>query len=139
MRSLGASAAARGVTNTGDTMKDFINYGQRSGSQEYQGLWDRWAQTYQMNRSNALNTYNTNYGTQYRDPYEFQYRGAMDAYQPQLLGWQTGVQVGQHESDQNRLYDWNNHVFDATMNRNNRLDNFDEWYRRLLLQYQISQ
>lgn len=85
------SAAARGVLNTGGTLQDLINYGQQAGSQEYQNAYGRAANTYDMNRNNAyqnyntnetnrfndyvlgfgnaLTKYNTNYGTQYQTPY----------------------------------------------------------------------
>jgi hypothetical protein len=138
-RALTNSAAARGVMNTGDTLKDFQTYGQQEASQEYGNVWDRAARTYQMDRGNALDTYNTNYGTQYKDPFTFNYNSARDQFAPKLAGWQTDVQVGQHQADQTQLYDWNKYVFDQTQKNTDRSMDFDEWYRRLLLQYQLSQ
>lgn len=139
MRAVGASAAARGVSNTGDTLKDFLNYGQQAASQEYGNVWDRWAQTYGMNRSNALTTYNTNYQTQYSDPFTFASQNARDSYMPKLLGWQTDVQSAQHASDQKSYYDWAKYAFDNSMDLSNRQQTFDEWYKKLLLQWQVSQ
>jgi len=41
------SAAARGTLNSGGTLKDILNYGQKAGSQEYSSIWgrdfDKWA------------------------------------------------------------------------------------------------
>lgn len=61
-KALEASAAARGVLNTGGTLKDVLNYGQQAASQEYAGAYDRALGGYRTNRSNASDIYNTNYG-----------------------------------------------------------------------------
>lgn len=101
------SAAARGVLNTGGTLKDLLNYGQSAGSQEYSNAADRSLNTYQTNFSdalnawlanagNAFNTYNTNYSTQYQNPY----LAAMGQYQQkvgnqgQLFGQQLSTATG---------------------------------------------
>jgi hypothetical protein len=63
------SAAARGVLNTGGTLKDLIDYGQNSASQEYGNAFNRALGGYVTNFGNALTKYNTNYGTQYLNPY----------------------------------------------------------------------
>lgn len=51
-QALQGSAAARGVLNTGGTLKDILNYGQNAASQEYSDAFNR-----------ALGIYNTNYTT----------------------------------------------------------------------------
>lgn len=93
------SAAARGVLNTGGTLKDIEDYGQSAASQEYQNAFNRdlgayttnantQAGIYNMNFNDALNSwlaragnaltaYNTNYQTQYQNPY----LAAMQQYQ----------------------------------------------------------
>lgn len=79
-RALENSAAARGVLNSGGTLRDLINYGQQFASQEYGNVFDRnyqaWNQgnqnklaAYQTNRGNALDTFNLNEGNR-RSAYE---------------------------------------------------------------------
>lgn len=109
-RALEQSAAARGLLNTGGTLKDLLNYGQNLASQEYQNVWDRAFNTYGMNEANrfntyrtnregAVNAYNTNYQTQYVDPYKNAYQGAMDIYAPKLQQWITQGSAGQRQSE----------------------------------------
>ena len=62
------SGAARGVTNTGGTLKDILDYGQNAASQEYGSVDRRMRDTYDMNERNRFNAYAANYGN------------AMDAY-----------------------------------------------------------
>lgn len=45
------SGAARGVTNTGGTLKDILDYGQQAASQEYGNVYNRMAGTYGMNEA----------------------------------------------------------------------------------------
>lgn len=63
------SAAARGLLNTGGTLKDVLRYGQSFASNEYGNVYNRKA-----------NEYQTNYGTQVLDPYQNAYKNAMDSY-----------------------------------------------------------
>ena len=55
-RNLMASAASRGLTGSGQNLKDITNYGQNAASQEYQSAYDRFMnnQTTQYNRLAAL-------------------------------------------------------------------------------------
>ena len=80
LQALQQSAAARGVLNSGGTLQDLVDYGQKAASQEYQNAYDRALGSYQTNFrdaldaymtnfGNALTKYNTNYGTQYATPY----------------------------------------------------------------------
>jgi hypothetical protein len=134
LQSLTNSAAARGVANTGGTLKDFINYGQDAASQEFSAVDNRRRQTYTTNRAGAVDTYNTNYQTQYSDPYKIAYTGAVDAFTPQMTAYQTEAQAGQHEADQDRSYDYNTWLQQYNMWRANRNDTFDEQYRITALQ-----
>lgn len=67
------AASAKGLTNSGGTLRDILEYGQKFGSQEYGNVWNRdfgvWdtnqnrkLQTYQTNRNNAADSFSTNYG-----------------------------------------------------------------------------
>lgn len=95
------SAAARGVLNTGGTLQDLIDYGQKAASQEYGNAFNRALGTYDENYRNSLNSYitnfgnaltkyNTNYGTQYLTPYNqlWQQYGQGVNNQAQLFGQQ---------------------------------------------------
>jgi hypothetical protein len=62
------SGAARGVSRTGGTIKDFIDYGQQAASQEYGNVFGRQRDIYDLNERNRFNAYQANYGN------------AMDAY-----------------------------------------------------------
>lgn len=72
--------AALGIANSGGTLQDLVDYGQKAASQEYAGAADRAQNVYNMNfndalqawlanAGNAFNTYNTNYQTQFQNPY----------------------------------------------------------------------
>jgi hypothetical protein len=45
------SGAARGVTNTGGTLKNILDYGQQAASQEYGNVYNRAAQSWGMNEA----------------------------------------------------------------------------------------
>jgi hypothetical protein len=62
------SGAARGVTNTGGTLKDILDYGQQAASQEYGNVFGRQRDVYDLNERNRFDAYQANYGN------------AMDAY-----------------------------------------------------------
>ena len=62
------SGAARGVTNTGGTLRDILDYGQQAASQEYGNIYGRQRDVYDLNERNRFNAYQANYGN------------AMDAY-----------------------------------------------------------
>lgn len=79
-RAMEQGAAARGVLNTGGTLQDLVDYGQKAASQGYGDAYSRALGTYDENYRNALNSYitnfgsaltkyNTNYGTQYQTPF----------------------------------------------------------------------
>lgn len=87
-QALQQSAAARGVLNTGGTLKDILGYGQNFASGEY-------ANTY----SRAADTYDRNYKSQYSDPYAIAYKGAVDAFAPKMTGYTTQAAAGQRASE----------------------------------------
>lgn len=135
-RALTNTRAAQGLLGTGSTLKDILGYGQDYASNEFSNEWNRELTGYQTNRSNAVDTYNTNYGTQYVDPYKFAYQGAMDAFAPQMaqfqanvtagnLGYSTQAAAGQHESDQRLASAWDQYLFDYNNKRNRQLDTFN--------------
>lgn len=113
-QSLQNSAAAGGVLNTGNTLKDILGYGQNFASQEFGNVDARRKQDYSVNRGNAVGNYNTNYQTQYVDPYKFAYQGALDTFAPQMADW----------SAQNG-FNWQNYLQDYTMFRNRQRDSVD--------------
>ena len=69
-KALEASAAGRGVLRSGGTLKDILGYGQNFASQEYGNVFNRAAQEYDMNRTNAFDTWQTGYGGR-KDAYGF--------------------------------------------------------------------
>jgi len=70
------SAAAGGVLNSGNTLKNILAFGNNYATTKYDDLYNR-----------DLNTYNTNYQTQYVDPYKASYQAALDIFQPKLADW----------------------------------------------------
>jgi hypothetical protein len=58
-RVLENSAAARGTLNSGGTLEDILNYGQRAASQEYSNVWDRMFGLWNARWNNALNQFRT--------------------------------------------------------------------------------
>lgn len=140
MQTITNNRAASGTLGTGGTLKDFINYGQNAASNEYQNVWGRAKDAYLINRSGALDAYNTNYQTQYKDPYQISYLGASDAFGSQQHAADQNFAAGQHATDQQmyydthakdqkQMYDWNKFLSDYSMWRNNKLDDFDQRFR----------
>jgi hypothetical protein len=70
------SAAARGVLNSGGTLQDIAKWNQGLAQTQYGNVYDR-----------ALGKYNTNYTTQYLDPYKNAYQGALQKYQTNYQAW----------------------------------------------------
>jgi hypothetical protein len=104
-RALEQSAAARGVLNTGGTLKDLLQYGQDFASNEYGNVYNR-----------SVNDYMTNYGTQYVDPYQFNYK---QAYDTSNLGNQA------YQFDYGNAY--NKWIQDYSMWRNQQNDDWSRW------------
>jgi hypothetical protein len=117
---------------------------------QYVDPYNEAMQTYGANRANAVSNYNTNYQTQYTDPFQMAFMNAQAELQPQELAYTTKVGAAQHMSDaaaaaaqhnadQSALYGFNNKVFDANYALQTQQSNYDEWYKRFLLQLQASQ
>lgn len=75
------SAAGRGLLRSGGTLKDILQYNQNFGNQNYQNVYNRDFNTWQANEQGDLgnwltgfkgdlDTYNTNYQTQFKDPFQ---------------------------------------------------------------------
>lgn len=94
------SAAAGGVLNTGNTLKDILGYGQNFASQEYGNA---------VNRRKSV--YDTNYQTQTIDPYKFAYEGALDTFAPKMANWSAA-----------NNFDWSKYLQDYMQFRNRQLD-----------------
>jgi hypothetical protein len=56
------SGAARGVTNTGGTLRDILDYGQQAASQEYGNVFGRQRDVYDLNERNRFDAYQANFG-----------------------------------------------------------------------------
>lgn len=71
------SAAAKGILNSGGTLKDLQNYGQNLASQEYGNVFNRNMQQYEAKYKGALDAYNS------------RYTSAKDEFTPRFSEWQT--------------------------------------------------
>ena len=66
---------------------------------QYTDPYNEAMQTYGANRANAVANYNTNYQTQYTDPFQMAFSNAQAELQPQELAYTTKVGAAQHASD----------------------------------------
>lgn len=132
LQGLQQSAAARGVLNGGGTLKDVAAWANNYGSQKYGDAYNREATTYGMNRANALGNYNTNYQTQYTDPYNYAFQGAQAAFAPQMQGYATQAAAGQRANEFNygAAYDQYKDSYQQYLDQQNLLYN----YRRPFLE-----
>lgn len=120
-RALENSAAGKGTLRTGGTLKDILGYGQNLASQEYGNVYQRDANTWNMNANAGLQAYGANRANA-KDIYDtgrnnalqaFQvndqntYQAAKDAYAPSLLSWQQKMGAHQNASNLNfqRMWD----------------------------------
>lgn len=83
LRGLQNSAASRGVARTGGTLKDLIGWGNRFAEQNYGNVFNRAGMTYDRNRNNAADAYQTNYGIS-RDVFDRGYMQRKDAFAPKM-------------------------------------------------------
>jgi len=60
-QALERSGAARGVTNTGGTLQNILDYGQQAGSQEYGAAYGRKFNNFMTDEQNRFNAYQSNY------------------------------------------------------------------------------
>jgi hypothetical protein len=113
--------AAQGTAHTGGTLKDFLNYNQNLGAQNYSNVANRAfgvynqnfnnsLQTYSANRANALGNYNTNYQTQYQDPWNEADALAQQSLAPQMQGYATQSANVQHQNDVANSNAWNQYL-----------------------------
>ena len=86
-------AAARGTLNDTGTANALTDYGQNAASQEFGNVWNRGLEAYKTNRTGAIDTYNTNYRTQYEDPWRAEYQTGIDSWIPQMEGWRTNADL----------------------------------------------
>lgn len=102
MQAIGAKNAALGTLNTGGTIKDFQTFGQNLAATRGADLFNRKLTEYGTNRGNALDTYNTNYGTQYKDPWTANFQNAgLNQNQGQF-----NSSLGQNNNQFNASLDW---------------------------------
>lgn len=100
------NAAAKGLVRSGGNLMDILKYNQGFASNEYGNIVDRKFKQYDENRANAVDTYRTNYQTQYVDPYSFDVQAAKDLYAPLFSQWQTQSQAGQRQNELNNAQSW---------------------------------
>jgi hypothetical protein len=110
IRALQQSAAGRGISRTGGTLKDLIKFGNTFAERNYGNVFDRSANTHQMNYGNARDAYTTNWGVD-RDVFDRKYQGARDEYLPKLTEWdrKSAAMVGANNLGFAR--DWDSYVF----------------------------
>lgn len=101
-----SSAAARGLVRSGGTLNDILKYNSNFANSHYNDVLNRDLGIYNTNRSGAVNTYNTNYQTQYKDPYTFDVAAKEAEFAPQLSQWQTQAQAGQRQTEDNNATSW---------------------------------
>ncbi len=128
-QALQQGAAAKGTLNGGATQKAILGYGQDYASNEFNNVWNRDLTAYNTNFASALGQYNTNYQTQYVDPYKFAYQGAQDAFAPQMTGYSTQAAWNQHENDTSYQNAWNKYLQDINNFRDQRDSTFNKQYQ----------
>lgn len=87
-QALDQSAAAGGLLNTGGTLKDILAWGQNYAAQRYGDVYNR-----------DLSTYNTNLNSQYVQPYQFAYQGALATGNQTQSQWQTNMAAIQRQNE----------------------------------------
>lgn len=121
-RALGNWFSARGLSGSSDTGKALTDYNQNASSAEYQNVWNRDYGAWQGNRQNSLDQYNTNYKTQFYDPYTFSYQAAKDAFAPQMVQYSTQAANIQHQNDMTQQNGWNDYYLKFQDFENRRKD-----------------
>ena len=116
-KALEASAAAKGMSRSGQTHTDLIDYGQRMGELGYQDVYGRRAGEHQQRRGELERDYQTGYGTardiygigrqNLSDLYGMERQEARDRWAPQFAQWQKRQDFGQRrdELDYSRKWD----------------------------------
>ena len=137
-QALERSGAARGVTRTGGTLKDILDYGQRAASQEYGNVYNRMAGQYGMNEGlrgeafdrNASNDWNAWAGNEAgrARAYDVNEANRLGAERQTQQGRLTGYQVGANQQQQDFLNKYNNWVQSYNQWRQQGQDRFGEQY-----------
>jgi hypothetical protein len=95
------SAAARGVLNSGGTLYDILNFGQKAGSQEYGAQWDRKFNTWNADWNNAMSRFsadksavdtgNQNLWMRYLDAQNLHFRNQSEPFSKLIQAANLGV------------------------------------------------
>lgn len=112
------SAAARGLLNSGGTLKDIA----------------QWTGDYANNYFNDVDTrrrndYATDIQTQYIMPWEAAYRSALDALGPQMTGYTTNAAATQRGNELDYSNAWNRFLFGYDVFRDQRDSTFNKAYQ----------
>ncbi len=105
------SAAAKGTLGTSGTLKDILAWGGNYAQQRYGDVFNR-----------AKDVYNTNYQTQFSDPYNAAYKSALDVFSPQLDAWKTQGLATQRQGEIDYQNAWDRYLKDYDIFRNRQLD-----------------
>lgn len=98
-RGLQQSAAARGLLNSGGTLRDIYSWGNNFAA------------------------------THYGDVYGRKYQLAQDEFSPQMTAYTTRAAANQRNNELAFTNAWNGYEFDYNAFRNWQIDNFDRYYR----------
>jgi len=116
-KALEASAAAKGMSRSGQQYTDLMNYGQRMGEMGYQDVYGRRAGEHRQRRGELERDYQTGYGTardiygigrqNLSDLYGMERQEARDQWAPKFAQWQKRQDFGQRrdELDYSRKWD----------------------------------
>lgn len=80
---LETNAAARGVLRSGGTLKDFIEFGNKFGEQNYGNVFNRAKDIFNLNEGNRFNAFNANTANTF-NTFDRNYKGAWDEFTPQF-------------------------------------------------------
>ena len=116
-KALEASAAAKGMSRSGQTHTDLIDYGQRMGEMGYQDVYGRRAGEHQQRRGELERDYATGYGVakdiygigrkNLADLYGYERQEARDRWAPKFAQWSKRQDFDQRrdELDYSRKWD----------------------------------
>ena len=132
------SGAARGVTNTGGTLKDILDYGQNAASQEYGNVYGRMRDTYDANEENRFNAYAANYGNAMAG-YAMNEQNRFGAFR-ENEGNRAGA-FNTNEANRFRDYssNYNNQINQYAMNEQNRAGAFNTNVRNAQTAYDLNE
>lgn len=105
--------AARGIWNTGGSLKNFLKYNSDFASTEYKNLWDRDYNLWGANNQNKLSKYNTNLNSQFNIPNEWNYRASQDTRAQDNVDFGHDFDVFQ--DTRNQFYSNEDRPFDKLM------------------------